>query len=144
MDKSVLYNKHLDNFYLPLEREKLGYKVFVAFKRLITEFNTVEVLENDYSGKSELSSKEKLIILDKLGIVKFLTEKLQASDNATHLAEILQAITGIDNQKNTLIGYCNYLIRSDQYHRNSPYYSDKTKQRANEIYNKFKIKDKTD
>ncbi|WP_133438951.1 hypothetical protein [Chryseobacterium salivictor] len=108
----------------------------------ITSSEPSDSSANDYSGKNELSPKEKLIVLDKLGIINFLTGKLDYSDNATHLAEILGAITGIDNQKGTLTGYCNYLIRSEPTHRNSPYYSYKTKERANEIYNKFKIKDK--
>ncbi|WP_313214160.1 hypothetical protein [Soonwooa sp.] len=105
---------------------------------------TFETPENDYSGKNELSPKEKLIVLDKLGIVNFLTEKLDYSDNATHLAEILGAITGIDNQKGTLTGYCNYLIRPDDFNKNSPYFSETTVKKANQIYNTFNIKDKTD
>lgn len=98
----------------------------------------------DYSGKNELTPKEKLIILDKLGIIDLLTTKLDYSDNATHLAEILGAITGIDNQKGTLTGYCNYLIRPDDFNKNSPYFSETTVKKAAQIYNTFKIKDKTD
>lgn len=108
-----------------------------------SERQTFEIPENDYSGKNELKPKEKLIILDKLGVVKFLTDKLDVSDNATHLAEILGAITGIDNQKGTLTGYCNYLIRPDNSNKNSPYFSETTVKKANQIYNTFNIKDKT-
>ena len=105
---------------------------------------TFEIPENDYSGKNELKPKEKLIVLDKLGVVEFLTDKLNVSDNATHLAEILGAITGIDNQKGTLTGYCNYLIRPDHGNKNSPYFSETTVKKANQIYNTFNITDKTD
>lgn len=105
---------------------------------------TFEIPDNDYAGKNELKPKEKLIILDKLGIITFLTNKLDVSDNATHLAEILGAITGIDNQKGTLTGYCNYLIRPDHGNKNSPYFSETTVKKANKIYNTFNIKDKTD
>lgn len=105
---------------------------------------TFEIPDNDYSGKNELKPKEKLIVLDKLGIIKFLTDKLNVSDNATHLAEILGAITGIDNQKGTLTGYCNYLIRPDHGNKNSPYFSETTERKAAKIYNTFNIKDKAD
>ncbi|QDP85602.1 hypothetical protein FNJ88_08505 [Chryseobacterium sp. SNU WT5] len=105
--------------------------------------NIFEIPENEYSGKNELSPKEKLIVLDKLGIVELLRQKLNFNDNATHLAEILGAITGIDNTKGTLTGYCNYLTRSDHSNKNSPYSSENTVNKAMQIYNTFKLKDKT-
>ena len=123
-------------------------KKFYSFNKIQTpQTETLEpakLPDYDYSGKNELKPKEKLILLDKLGIIKFLTNKLDVSDNATHLAEILGAITGIDNQKGTLTGYCNYLIRPDHGNKNSPYFSETTVKRANQIYNTFNIKDKTD
>lgn len=122
-----------------IESEKINLLRFQ-----ISETNSFEIPENDYSGKNELSAKEKLIILDKLGIVHLIREKLEYNDNATHLAEILGSLTGIDNRKSTLTGYCNYLIRPDDEDKNSPYNSRKTVSKAMQIYNTFKIRDKTD
>lgn len=143
-DAKEEFKKNIDEIlsylYVLLENEKIN-----VFKNLKpTSPETFEMPENDYSGKNELKPKEKLIILDKLGVVEFLTDKLNVSDNATHLAEILGAITGIDNQKGTLTGYCNYLIRPDHGNKNSPYFSETTVKKANQIYNTFNITDKTD
>lgn len=133
-------------------RYKLGDEIWnciLEFEKIIKfirfEIANIETSKEttDY-GKNELKPKEKLIVLDKLGVIKFLTDKLDVSDNATHLAEILGAITGIDNQKGTLTGYCNYLIRPDHGNKNSPYFSETTVRKANQIYNTFNIKDKTD
>lgn len=100
-----------------------------------------EIPEYDYSGKNELKPKEKLILLDKLGIVELLNEKLTSKGNATHLAEIIGAITGIDTSKGTLTGYCNYLsgLRPDDTARNSPYNSESTRNEAMRVFNSFKI-----
>lgn len=98
-----------------------------------------ETPENDYSGKNELKAKEKLIILDKLGIIDLIRCKMKQPDNAIHLAEIVGAITGIDNTKGTLTGYCNYLIRPDDNNKNSPYNSEQTKNKAMQIFNTFKL-----
>ncbi|UFK98828.1 hypothetical protein [Kaistella faecalis] len=134
--------------------EKIKTDVIVQKDRLKTPFyngqlqsqppETSEIPDNDYSGKNELKPKEKLIVLDKLGIIDLLIKKLEYSDNATHLTEIIQSITGIDNQKGTLTGYCNYLIRPDHGNKNSPYFSENTVKKATQIYNTFRIKDKTD
>lgn len=129
--------------FIEIEIAKENEKLKVR-KIGFTPLETFEIPENDYSGKNELKPKEKLIVLDKLGVVEFLTDKLNVSDNATHLADILGVITGIDNQKGTLTGYCNYLIRPDHGNKNSPYFSETTVRKANRIYNTFNIKDKTD
>ncbi len=105
----------------------------------VNEGEIFEIPENDYSGKNELSSKEKLIVLDKLGITDLLKKKLADKTNATHLAEIIGSITGIDNTKGTLTGYCNFLIRPDHSDKNSPYFSEKTENKALQIFNTFKL-----
>lgn len=97
-----------------------------------------EVSENDFS---DTKAKEKLILLDKLGIVKFLIDHLEYKENATHLADIISSITGIDNKKGTLTGYCNYLIRPVNDNRNSPYFSENTVSKSMQIFNKFRLKD---
>lgn len=97
-----------------------------------------EISENDFS---DTKVKEKLILLDKLGIVKFLIEQLADKTNATHLADIISSLTGIDNKTGTLTGYCNYLIRPDNYNKNSPYFSENTVSKSMQIFNKFRLKD---
>ena len=150
----------LDSFPPMINWEKILYPhefwLLYRFKHLVqkklkeqkenklNEPETFQIPDNDYSGKNELKPKEKLILLDKLGIIDLLIKKLEYSDNATHLTEIIQSITGIDNQKGTLTGYCNYLIRADHSNKNSPYFSENTVKKATQIYNTFRIKDKTD
>lgn len=133
--KLVLVVEDIKNFIdIEYLRFTLSQNNILNDEREIREFS-----ENNYSGKGELKPKEKLILLDKLGIVDLLIYKLSEGQNATHLAEIIGAITGIDNTKGTLTGYCNYLLRPDNDNKNSPYNSEATRKKAMQIYNTFKL-----
>lgn len=111
----------------------------LSFKNTQQPIESFEIPEYDYSGKNELKPKEKLILLDKLGIVKLLNEKLTCKENAAHLAVIIGAITGIPNPKGSLKNYCSLLLRPDDDNPNSPRYSKRTVDRANQVYKTFRI-----
>ena len=122
------------------ENEIYNYTEFVddILKQSENSKENTETPEIDFSGKDELKPKQKLIILNELGVIDFLNEKLKYKDNATHLAEILNTILGVNTE--TLKGYVNLLIRKDNTQSNSPYNSKKTVSDTMQIYNKFKLK----
>ena len=82
--------------------------------------------------------KQKLILLNELGIIEFLNNKLLYKDNASHLAHILNAFLGTN--KETLTGYVNLLLRPDSSNKNSPYNSKDKVSETFTILNQFKIK----
>ena len=113
-------------------------KVDDILKQSENSKENTETPEIDFSGKDKLSPKQKLIILNELGVIDFLNNKLQHKNNATHLAEILNTV--LELKTSTLTGYINLLIREDKTQRNSPYNSEKTVSETMQIYNKFKLK----
>lgn len=122
------------------ENEIYNYTEFVddILKQSENSKENTETPEIDFSGKDELKPKQKLIILNELGVIDFLNEKLKYKNNATHLAEILNTILGV--KTDTLKGYVNLLIRKNHTQSNSPYNSDNTVSDTMQIYNKFKLK----
>lgn len=122
---------------------KLKEKIVLHFEylNLIDSYEISEEDDQFYDG-DELSPKEKLILLDKLGIIDCLTAQLVEPDNASHLADIIQRFTGIKISKASLKGYCNFLVRRN-HSPNSPYGSTDAVEKATRIYNTFRLKDKT-
>jgi len=148
------YNQFLHfAYFLDVEKSKDKFQLFLSDQRVKNFEYTLKKIENfaegstdettidevDYSGDRELSTKQKLILMDKLGIINLLIDQLKIKENASHLAEIISAITGIDNKKGTLTSYCNYLIRPDNNHHNSPYNSKANVSKALQIFKDFEI-----
>lgn len=119
-----------------IENEKLN---LLRFNGTQNPSQPIETPEIDFSGKDELKPKQKLIILNELGVIDFINDKLQDKGNATHLSEILNTILGVETK--TLRGYVNLLIRPDETQRNSPYNSKKVVSETMQILNKFKLKE---
>lgn len=123
-----------------LENEMLNEKInLLRFRGTQNTSQPIETPEIDFSGKDELKPKQKLIILNELGVIDFINDKLQDKGNATHLSEILNTILGVG--QDTLRGYVNLLIRPDETQRNSPYNSEKVVSETMQILNKFKLKE---
>ena len=122
------------------ENEIYNYTEFVddIIKQSENSKENTETPEIDFSGKDELKPKQKLIILNELGVIDLINDKLLEKGNATHLAEILNTILGVETK--TLIGYVNLLIRPNETNKNRPYNSEKIVSETKRIYNTFKLK----
>ena len=120
-----------------IEQEKTKIQIlnYKSYESTIKEIETPEI---DFSGKDQLKLKQKLIILYELGVIDLINDKLLEKGNATHLAEILNTILGVETK--TLIGYVNLLIRPNETNKNRPYNSEKIVSETKRIYNTFKLK----
>lgn len=131
------YNAQIDNYWKSRERKKLGYKVMVEFRRLIREYNKIDIPELDFSDNSD---KVKLIILEKLGIIDYIKSIQSKPQTISHTSVILSAITGIESK--TLNTYLYPMLRPhrDDDHKESPYKNPDNLLSAEKALHKFKIK----
>lgn len=148
------YRKFYTSFFDKIALDELKYKNFNFSIFRIIEFidnkiekkepkitqteNNNEIIEDEILVDYNLQIKQKLILLNELGIIEFLNNKLLYKDNASHLAHILNAFLGTN--KETLTGYVNLLLRPDSSNKNSPYNSKDKVSETFTILNQFKIK----
>ncbi|MDV3739518.1 hypothetical protein CMU17_02410 [Elizabethkingia anophelis] len=128
--------------------EDFGFAVFNILDEIdkrINNFNNkklsiqpdIENIEDDFSNNED---KVKLIILEKLGILKYI-KSIQIKPEVTqHTAEILSAITGI--KSSTLYTYLRPILNAyrDDTDKNSPYKNNENVISANKTIQKLKIK----
>ena len=93
--------------------------------------------ELDFSDNSD---KVKLIMLEKLGVIKYIKSIQTKPETISHTSEILSAITGIPST--TLNSYLNPMIRPyrDDQDKNSPYKNPENLVKAEKELIKLKIK----
>lgn len=101
-----------------------------------TEPQNIDFPEHDFSDTVPL---EKMIILEKLGIIKYIQSLQNDNNNEKQTAEILSAITGIISgtiAKNlgVMLG-----VKKNDNDKNSPYKNPKNLQLANNKFNQFNI-----
>ena len=153
-NRHKLYRKFYNSFFDKIVLDELKYKNFKFSIFRIIEFinnkiekkepeitqteNNNEIIEDEILVDYNLQIKQKLILLNELGIIEFLNNKLLYKDNASHLAHILNAFLGTN--KETLTGYVNLLLRPDSSNKNSPYNSKDKVSETFTILNQFKIK----
>ncbi|WP_312763080.1 hypothetical protein [Epilithonimonas sp.] len=97
---------------------------------------TTDDIENDFSDSVPL---ERMIILEKLGIIKYIQSLQNDNNNEKQTAEILSSFTGIPSgtiAKNlgVMLG-----VKKNDAHKNSPYNNPKNLQLANSKFNQFNI-----
>lgn len=93
--------------------------------------------EQDFSNNE---NKEKVILLEKMGIIDFIKEKQSNPNNIKQTAEILSSFTGIKSA--TLYSYLRPMLspHRDDKDKNSPYKNPENLQRANKTLHKLPIK----
>ncbi|MEY8761668.1 hypothetical protein [Chryseobacterium tongliaoense] len=93
--------------------------------------------EQDFSNNAD---KEKLIILEKLGVIDYIKSIQTKPETIQHTAEILSAIIGI--KSTTLYTYLRPILNAnrDDTDNNSPYKNPENLLNANKIIQKLKIK----
>ena len=148
------YRQFYNSFFDIIAFDELKYKNFKFSIFRIIEFidnkiekkepetiqteNNNEIIEDEILVDYNLQIKQKLILLNELGVIEFLNNKLLYKDNASHLAHILNAF--LDTKTETLKGYVNFLLRPDNSKKNSPYNSNNRVNETLLILNQFKIK----
>lgn len=92
-------------------------------------------LENDFSDSKPL---ERMIILEKLGIIKYIQSLQNDKDNEKHTAEILSSFTGIVS--GTIAKNLGVMgLKENNKDKNSPYKNPKNLNLANNKLDKFNI-----
>ena len=148
------YRQFYNSFFDIIAFDELKYKNFKFSIFRIIEFidnkiekkepetiqteNNNEIIEDEILSHYNLQIKQKLILLNELGVIEFLNNKLLYKGNASHLAQILNAF--LDTKTETLKGYVNLLLRPDNSNKNSPYNSNNRVNETLLILNQFKIK----
>lgn len=139
-DKIALDELKYKNFNFSIFRiiEFINNKIEKKEPKITQTENNNEIIEDEILADYNLQIKQKLILLNELGIIEFLNNKLLYKDNASHLAHILNAF--LDTKTETLKGYVNFLLRPDNSNKNSPYNSNNRVNETLLILNQFKIK----
>jgi len=102
----------------------------------INEFQKIQELELlDYSTTS---ASEKIIFLEKLGILDFLRSKEPFNENVNAIAKVLSAITGVNTT--TIQGYINPIINPIAKQDKNPFKTTKTVDKVNSKLIKIGIK----
>lgn len=93
-----------------------------------------------FDDAHDLTLKQRLIIIHKLGIIDFIKTIQIQPDNITHTANILASILG--EKGGTVKSYLNPMLTEDinNTSNNNPYYRKENEEEAKRIINKLKIK----
>jgi len=112
----------------------------VAHKPTAPEPTISEPKETPKYDFSDNEEKERVIILEKLGVIEYIQSLQIKPDVKTHTAEILSAITGIHS--GTLYSYLLPMLRAHRNDgdKNSPYKNPENLQNANKTLHKLKLK----
>lgn len=115
--------------YKEIEKEK--------YHESLSSNKVTDIVEQDFSNNE---SKEKVILLEKIGIIDFIKEKQSNPNNIKQTAEILSSFTGIKSA--TLYSYLRPMLspHRDDTDKNSPYKNPENLQRANKTLHKLPIK----
>lgn len=99
-----------------------------------------EIQENPEHDFSDNGEKERVIILEKLGVIEYIQSLQNKPDIKSHTAEILSAITGIHS--GTLYSYLLPMLQANRNDgdKNSPYKNPENLQNANKTLHKLKLK----
>ena len=95
-----------------------------------------EVLYDDHTS---LSIKQKLIVLQRLGIIDYIKSIQTTSENITHTSQIIAYI--IEGKERTIKSYLNPMLTEAEgnFSNNNPYNVPQNKIEANEALSKMKI-----
>lgn len=113
------------------------YDIITEIDNKISNISNNDTTEQDFSNNE---NKEKVILLEKIGIIDFIKEKQSNPNNIKQTAEILSSFTGIKSA--TLYSYLRPILspHRDDTDKNSPYKNPENIQRANKTLHKLPIK----
>lgn len=131
----IQYSQIINFLKVELEKEIIKLKTPKSLTPEVLE--PAEVPENDFSDNK---LKERIIILEKLGIIDYIKSMQEKPETLTHTAEILSAFTGLSS--GTLYSYILPILQANRNDsdKNSPYKDPENLRRANKTLNKLKIK----
>ncbi|MDG4946848.1 hypothetical protein NMK71_10510 [Weeksellaceae bacterium KMM 9713] len=124
-----------------LDREHNLIKEYLQFEKFKLKNNYLSTTTQNevFIDHSDTSTKEKLIILDKLGVLDYLNSQLRKPNTNLHLSEILSSIVGVTTE--VLNTYINPLRNGNLYDKNNPYYNEGNEIGALKRMKDFKLKE---
>ena len=150
--KYYLYKKYHLKFYRFLYLDESGKVVFdtnkyddfgYAIKRIFNDIRTEKNIEQETEEivyeDFDISIKQKLIILHKLGVIDYIKSIQITPENVTHTAGILASI--LNGKPATIKSYLNPMLTEteDNTSVNNPYNVAENKVEANKVIDKLKI-----
>jgi hypothetical protein len=113
---------HLINFYTEIEKKAGNVKVLKAiYQFLLSKQYTISSKLNNFEiDLSNTTATEKIIYLQKLGVIDFLRKKQPFNTSINSLAIILSAITGVNPETKHIQSMLNPIISKEAGQKNNP------------------------
>ena len=137
------------NDFLMQKAEFLGYKILKTieesdeYKRILFNYYKIDEKTRDFEVILDLSNTtatEKIIYLEKLGVIDFLRKKPPFINSINSLATVFSSVTG--EKSGTIQPMLNAMLGKDVESKNNPLHSEKTTYRVEQQLIKIGFKNK--